>query len=103
MGKLVDLDFSHNEEQNCSNCGMKESRNNDCCKDENKLLKIDRDQKAAVTAYQLTQFTSDAQIDVFFGPSTVYVTSLIEEYPLSNAPPRAQSLPLFIRNCVFRI
>ena len=29
--------------------------------------------------------------------------SLTEESPNSNAPPRTQGVPVYIRNCVFRI
>ncbi len=41
MGELVDWGFSHNENKDCSKCGMKESESNGCCEDKQKLLKID--------------------------------------------------------------
>ena len=62
MGELTELGLSHNKDKVCSNCGMKDSENNGCCKDEQQLLKIDKEQKTANVSYQLPQFTSDALI-----------------------------------------
>ncbi len=103
MGELTKLGLSHNKDKSCSNCGMKESESNGCCKDEQHLLKIDKEQKTSNASYQLPQFTSDALIHTSFELSSVYVPSLLEEHPLEKAPPRGKNLPLFIRNCVFRI
>ena len=103
MGKLVDLNFSHNKDQNCSNCGMKETESNGCCEDEKKFLKIDNAQKIADAAYQLPLFTSPALTNLFLEFSSVSVPSIMEEHPLNNSPSRQQGLPLFILNCVFRI
>lgn len=103
MGELTKLGLSHNKDKSCSNCGMKESESNGCCKDEQHLLKIDKEQKTSNASYQLPQFTSDALIHTSFELSSVYVPSLLEEHPLEKAPPRGKHLPLFIRNCVFRI
>lgn len=103
MGELTKLGLSHNKDKSCSNCGMRESESNGCCKDEQHLLKIDKEQKTSNASYQLPQFTSDALIHTSFELSSVYVPSLLEEHPLEKAPPRGKNLPLFIRNCVFRI
>lgn len=103
MGKLADWGFSHNKDEDCSNCGMKETESKGCCKDEQKFLKIDKEQKTADASFQIPPLTWAAAIHPCFELTSVYVPSLMEEHPLSNAPPRWQSLPLFIRNCVFRI
>ena len=103
MGKFVDWGFSHNEDQNCSNCGMKETKNKGCCKDENKFLKIDNAQKIADAAYQLPLFTSPALTSLFLEFTSVSVLSIMEEHLLNNSPSQQQDLPLFILNCVFRI
>ena len=103
MGKLLDWDFSHNKDKNCSNCGMKETESNGCCEDEKKFVKIDKEQKIADAAYQLPLFTSPALTNPFFEFTSVSVPSIMEEHPLNNSPSRQQDLPLFIRHCVFRI
>ena len=88
MGELVDWHFSHNKDQNCSNCGMKESESNGCCEDKQKLLKIDTEQIIADAAFQLPLFTSSpALVNPSFELTFAYVPSLIEEHPTSNAPP----------------
>lgn len=104
MGKFVDWDISHNKDQNCSNCGMEESESNGCCEDEQKILKIDKEQKIAYAAYQLPQFTSVAVASaVFVLTSTYVVPLLIDEYPPGNSHPRWQYLHLLILICVSRI
>ena len=103
MGELTELGLSHSKDEVGSNCGMKESERNGCCKDKQQFLKIDKEQKTSNASYQLQQFTSDALAHHSFELSSVYVPSLTEEHPLAKAPSRGQSLPLFIRNRVFRI
>ena len=103
MGELATWGFSHNKNEYCSNCGMKESESKGCCKHENKFLKIVNDQKTFDAAYQLAQSTSLSVIKVFFDLTCVYVPSVVERHTLLNVNPRSQSLPLFIRNSTFRI
>lgn len=103
MGKLVALDFLHHKDQHCFGCGMEETNNKDCCKQEKKILKTEKDQKTTIlTAFQLPQhiFT---QIDDYFDIASVHVTCLKVSHPLYYAPPRGHSLQRFIRYCDFRI
>lgn len=103
MGKLIDWSLSENSKgQKCSNCGMEKVLHKGCCKDEHKQLKVD-DQKPVGANLSIVHLTSTAVISTFFELASVYVPSIIEQNPLTNAPPREQSVPLFIRNCVFRI
>ena len=104
MGELVDWDISHSKDQNCSGCGMKESESNGCCNDKQKLLKIDTEQKIADAAFKLLPFTlSPAIVNTSFELTFAYVPSLIEEHPISNAPPRRSGIAVYIRNCTFLI
>lgn len=73
-----------------------------CCKDEHKQFKVD-DQKPADNSLSLVHLTSVAIVPTFSELASVCIPSITEEHPLTNAPPRAQGVPLFIRNCVFRI
>lgn len=102
MGKLIDWKLSKNQDEKCPNCGMDKEPHKGCCKDVHKQLKVD-DQKLVDANLSLVHQTSGAVIPAFSELAFVYISSIIEEYPLTNAPPRAQGVPLFIRNCVFRI
>ncbi len=105
MDKLVDWSIGHNDEKNsCNNCGMEKdgSEKNACCKDEQKQLKIEKDQKTAV-AFELT-FSFVSALPASYYPITfTELSSVTEEYPLNNAPPRTAVCPDYIRNCTFLI
>lgn len=105
MGKLVDWSIGHGDEKNaCDNCGMEKDGKgkNDCCKDELKQLKIEKDQKAAAT-FELTLSLATALPASYPVYNFSGITSVAEEFPLSNAPPRSPQLAVYIRNCTFRI
>ena len=102
MGRLIEWKFSTNKDEKCSNCGMNKMTNKGCCKDLQKQLKID-DQKLVEANLSLVHLTSVAVIPVFSELASVCIPSKTEEHPLANPPPREQGIPLFIRNCVFRI
>lgn len=75
---------------------------NDCCKDEQKQLKIEKDQKAA-TAFELTFSLATALPASYAVYNLTGIASVTEEFPLSNAPPRSPQQAVYIRNCTFRI
>jgi len=105
MGKLVGSSLWHNEKSDlCSKCGMKKSiSKNKCCKDEHKVVKVIQDQKIADDVYHSVQIEStEFVLNHFIIPET-FVSSIIEENPYSNAPPLNYEVPIYIRNCVFRI
>jgi hypothetical protein len=105
MDKLVDWSIGHNDEKNtCNNCGMEKDGNgkNACCKDEQKQLKIEKDQKAAA-AFQLTLSLATALPASYPVYNFAGITSVTEEFPISNAPPRSPQLAVYIRNRTFRI
>lgn len=113
MDKLVAWGLGHEKsgKKSCPSCGMektttdkhcdKESKG--CCKDEQKIVKLENDQKISEASLQLSQTIAEAITPVYFDHSLEYVSSLTEEYPLTNAPPRTENVSLFVRNCVFRI
>ena len=105
MDKLVDWSIGHNDGKNtCNNCGMEKDGKgkNDCCKDEQKQLKIEKDQKAA-TAFQFTLSLVTALPVSYPVYNLSGIASVTEEFPLSNAPPRSPQQAVYIRNCTFRI
>ncbi|MCY7291041.1 MAG: hypothetical protein LH615_02555, partial [Ferruginibacter sp.] len=51
MNKFVGWNLTHNENEKCGKCGMKEdATKKGCCKDEHKQLKIDSDQQSSTIA-----------------------------------------------------
>ena len=105
MGKLVNWSIGHHDDSNtCDNCGMEkngEGKNN-CCKDEQKQIKLEKDQKIA-ESFQTMQLVATAIPVSFISFTQKLPPSVTEENPCSNAPPLTDNTSLYIRNCVFRI
>jgi hypothetical protein len=105
MGKLAGWGFGHEESNTCGKCGMEKSVKKDtgCCKDENKFLKNDNDQKTAESAFQIFQSIAVAIPVSFYEIPSAGIPSVTEENPISHAPPQRNGIAVYIRNCVFRI
>jgi hypothetical protein len=101
MDKLVNWSLWNSDGDKCDKCGMK--KDGGCCKDENKFVKNNVDQKIAESAVQLTNTAAVATPAALIYPSKHYFPSLIQEYPKSNAPPRSNGVGIYILNSVFRI
>ncbi|MBY0479246.1 MAG: hypothetical protein K2Q24_16475 [Chitinophagaceae bacterium] len=105
MDQLVNWSIGDNDEKNtCTNCGMEKNGQgkNDCCKDEQKQLKIEKDQKSA-QSIQIALSLAVA-VPVSYLPTSIHdYSSITEAYPINNAPPRTADCPDYIRNCTFRI
>lgn len=105
MGKLADWDLGHNSSKNCGFCGMEKGneKDNGCCKDEQKLIKNDTDQKFTESSFFLFRFLSPAELTGFAVMPLIRIASLQELNPVSNAPPRCTDLPIYKRNRTFLI
>ena len=102
MGKMVDWGLFDNDSNECSKCGMVEE-NNGCCKDEHKFIKNDTDQKTPKAGFQLIQLLAVALPVCYIEIPSNDFPSIIEENPISHAPPRSSGVAVYIRNCVFLI
>jgi hypothetical protein len=85
----------------CSKCGME--KDGGCCKDENKFVKNDIDQKVAESSFQLIQMAAVTSPAAFIHTTEYYVTSITQENPFDHAPPRSNSVGIYILNSVFRL
>lgn len=105
MGKLSDWGVGRHGTNKCSKCGMAKSpkQTKGCCKDEHKFFKNDTDQKASESVLQVMQALAAAPPVSYFEVVAPSVSTITEESPVSHAPPRADGLPVYIRNCVFLI
>jgi len=85
----------------CSKCGME--KDGGCCKDENKFVKNNIDQKVAESSFQLIQMAAVASPAAFIHTIEYYVTSITQENLFDHAPPRNNGVEVYILNSVFRI
>ena len=99
MDKLINWSLSNGEGDKCDNCGME--KDGDCCKDEQKFVKNSVDQKATESSLEVIKLLPAASPVAVLNISEFY-SSIVNEYPVSHAPPTGSS-KIYIRNCVFRI
>jgi hypothetical protein len=104
MGKLADWGLSHNDSKTCGKCGMEQSEiANGCCKDEQKFVKNNADQKNVEVLFQVNQAIAIAlPVSFFVMPSVNFPAETISNF-VSNTPPRCAVVAVYIRNCVFLI
>lgn len=111
MGKLFSWSLVDKDSQNCDECGMpkngKDARcvsfKDGCCKDTQTHIQLDKDQKATENNYVFSALTVAALPMAVTTLPDHYVVAYIAGYPTTNAPPEPNKVPLFLRNCTFRI
>ena len=105
MDKMVGAEWGTGSDGHCSKCGMeKNPRKDNCCKNEQKLVKINLDQKTTNASIEFVKlvFSSSFQYPVATDQS-LQLSSITEEHPLSNAPPDPLSIAVYKLHCKFRI
>ncbi len=105
MGELVKVDLLQSQAKQCDNCGMEKtvSEKSGCCKDQHKLIKLDKDQKANDASVQLSKLLAQVIPVSYSDNYLIPFFSLTEENPTSNSPPLHSGTAIYKRNCVFRI
>ncbi|WP_276501653.1 HYC_CC_PP family protein [Terrimonas pollutisoli] len=105
MGKLADWGLGHNKSKTCGECGMekKNAEEDGCCKDEQKFIKNDTDQKINESSFQLMEVMGSALLPTYTHLPSVQISTVTEENPLSNAPPRSSSIAVYILKRSFLI
>lgn len=102
MDKLVSVNFQDDGPE-CISCGMSSQKDNGCCKDDHKQIKVDKDQAPSTYAYEAsTAFAQEHVSEYNLSPQFIYSSPVII-YPAQHAPPRGGKIPVFIRNCAFLI
>ena len=84
----------------CYICGME--KDGGCCKDENKFVKNNIDQKVAEPSIQLIQMAAIISPVAFLYISEHFI-SIIQGNSISHAPPRNNGVGIYILNNVFRL
>jgi hypothetical protein len=105
MGELVQLGLKTPKKANCDFCGMnkKESKKDSCCKNDVKQAKVDSSQKTAQAQYHFEQSSIAVLNHVIWESANLAVPKELGKGTRSNAPPQGQEIPVFIRNCTYRI
>ena len=101
MGKMVNEGLWHSGSKKCSTCGM-EKKENGCCKDEFKQLKIDSDQTLPEPGLKTPETISFA-FSVIDAPSFTGLPAITILISRAKAPPETGKTATYIRNRVFRI
>lgn len=99
-GELVEVALGADDHDPCGGCEAKKQK--DCCKSEHKTVKLEKDQKAAENA--LTLQVAAAVVPVFYKHLfEQFAVPPVEEFPVSNAPPRSSKVRPGILHCTFLI
>ena len=111
MGKLASWGLIDHESKNCAKCGMVKKTSGsqhmaakmDCCKDEHKQIKTDKDQKLFPSEF--FKYNNLSQAIALNEPALpgVRTFSVSIEYPNTNAPPLLSKLPLYVLFGNFRL
>jgi hypothetical protein len=97
MGQFAGWDLGHSEDNNCGSCGMdkKSGDTDNCCRDENKTIKLSDVHKTAEQFVNLIQVATDAQ-QHFPNYHPEVITSADGLLPNSNAPPKRANRPVYL-------
>jgi len=104
-GHLVKISLGHHETLNCNTCGMAKSTKDykKCCQDKHLHLKINKNQKVTDNPFRLAAPSVFASTQPDHHTAFNFYTPLAVVFPVNQAPPSAHNLPVFLRNCTFRI
>lgn len=106
MGNLIGTSLVEDSLKDCENCGMERSntKDNGCCKEEYKQLKVDKSEQVNNLSLKLLQ-----NVAIILPPATYEIPAFLQlstsaaDYPNVNSPPKDTTVPVYLRNCVFRI
>jgi hypothetical protein len=109
MGRLVAWGLVDRESKDCVSCGMAMGKAmpgcsvnmKNCCHEEHKHMASDRAQKP-VQSWAEWNLTP-ALVLPFQGYNETMVVAPAMARPVANGPPLSGKIPVFLRNCNFRI
>lgn len=106
MDRYVETTLWQKHMNKCGACGMSKDKSSekDCCKEEHKELKLEKDHKAATElSYKYLQELPAIllRVDVLHPIKTL--TNIAIDYPFSHAPPSKAYDIIYMLNCIYRI
>jgi len=110
MGKLVAWGLLDHSAKNCTSCGMQNMPaegskvcKKDCCRDEHRQIKTDKDQKLDQSSLEFAKIIPSVAILSFNTWTDPFIASPVRTLPPVKGPPLITGIPVFLRNCNFRI
>lgn len=100
MGEVINWGLRDTDGGKCDKCGME--KDGKCCKDEQKFLKNNTDQKIAEPVMPVSLAATFAS-PAFLNTSEYYFSGLIENLSVNPDPPLKSGFEILLLNCVFRI
>ena len=111
MGKLAAWTFQDPATTGDFLCGMPQTpasqgcslAEKDCCRDEYHQIKTGKDHQLVSTALEVVKGSAVATTLPRVLAVSPYIASLTLTLPAVNGPPIESGVPVFLRNCTFRI
>ena len=107
MDMLVETKLVDEEDESCSStCEMSEKSGemDDCCDDLQKEVKLDQVHKVAEGAFSgIKNLAVSLPPSLFNISFDVKLPGIAEKHASGNSPPAWQSVPFYLRHCVFLI
>lgn len=109
-GELVDIQVGEKEKRSCSGCKASASKKTkkpcmkNCCKDEHRLMKVEKDHKqAGDVQFNFSQPLFHAIPVSYFELPDIFVSGKENALPFTHAPPLINSVQLHLLHCHFRV
>lgn len=105
MGELVSWGLAKQSGKICDFCGMPKTiaKEKSCCKDVEQQAKVEKSQKANQLIYKFEALASAViQPELYINYQAPIPLKITRE-ALSNAPPDGQHIPVYLKNCTYRI
>lgn len=105
MGELVSWSLKKTSAKVCGFCGMEksEAKKKSCCKDVKQQAKVEKAQKVSQTVYKFQPLAADIILPEPFAGYQEIIPVKITREALSNAPPDWKQVPVYLKNCTYRI
>lgn len=103
MNEFVGWNLFEMDDEKCGKCGMIETDDGGCCKDEHKHYKLKVDHQKAGAA-NFINIIAPAELPILIIDANIHssITSS-KQYPTSHAPPNLYKLRLHLLHCTFLI
>ena len=103
MGTVIDWDFTKNDIPGCSTCSMEKDAENDCCKVDVKVLKIDNLSKHPEASNNQLSFKDIILPVTYFALLHQYFSKTKKEFFPENIVLKEVVPDLCIQHCTFLI
>lgn len=107
MDRYVGTTLWQKDMSKCGICGMSKTKHaskKNCCKEEQKQVKLEKSHHASEFAFkQLQEFSSIILPTSYARQSISAIINITAEFPNSNAPPSKEYNSIYILNCTYLI